>query len=200
MVTDRSQTQIIQGLAGLLLAAGPSTRLGRPKQVVLYRELTLVAHVVNQALAYCGAGLVVVTGAHHEQVITALDGLPVEAVYNPDWREGMGSSVRTGATQIDPDCQAIMLMLCDQPMINRADFSSLVNAWVSRPERIAAAEYADTCGVPAIFPMSFRQDLMSLKGDQGGKQIINRAQCISTVKIPSAEFDVDTPDDLGNLN
>lgn len=199
-MSDKSQTQMIQGLAGLVLAAGPSTRLGRPKQLVSYRELTLVAHVVNQALDYCGAGLVVVTGAHHEQVIAALNGLSIEAVYNPDWREGMGSSVRTGATQIAPDCQAIMLMLCDQPAISRADFSSLVNAWTSRPERIAAAEYAGTCGVPAIFPMSFREDLMSLKGDQGAKGIINRAQRISTVKMPSAEFDVDTPDDLSALN
>ncbi len=199
-MSDKSQTQMIQGLAGLVLAAGPSTRLGRPKQLVSYRELTLVAHVVNQALDYCGAGLVVVTGAHHEQVIAALNGLSIEAVYNPDWREGLGSSVRTGATQFAPDCQAIMLMLCDQPAISRADFSSLVNAWTSRPERIAAAEYAGTCGVPAIFPMSFREDLMSLKGDQGAKRIINRAQRISTVKMPSAEFDVDTPDDLSALN
>jgi len=199
-VNDKSQTQVIQGLAGLVLAAGPSARLGRPKQLVSYRELTLVAHVVNQALDYCGAGLVVVTGAHHEQVIAALNGLSIEEVYNPDWREGMGSSVRTGATQIAPDCQAIMLMLCDQPAISRADFSSLVNAWTSRPERIAAAEYAGTCGVPAIFPMSFREDLMSLKGDQGAKRIINRAQRVSTVKMPSAEFDVDTPDDLSALN
>jgi molybdenum cofactor cytidylyltransferase len=199
-VNHKTGAYIKQGLAGLILAAGPSTRLGRPKQVVRYRESTLIEHVVNQALEFCGAGLVVVTGAHHEQVVTVLDGLPVETVYNRDWQEGMGSSVCAGAMRIDPACQAIMLMLCDQPTISRADFSSLVNAWTSRPERIAAAEYAGTCGAPAIFPRIFLENLMCLRGDEGAKGIIKSAQCISTVKIPSAEFDVDTPDDLNALN
>lgn len=195
-----SHSQMTQGLAGLVLAAGASTRLGRPKQLVLYRRLTLIEHVVNHALEYCGAGIVVVTGAYREQVNKALGALPVETIYNPDWREGMGSSVRTGVMRIDRDCRAIMLMLCDQPTISRADLSSLVNAWTSRPEHIAAAEYAGTWGVPAIFPKSFREDLLCLSGEQGAKRIINGAPCISTVKIPSAEFDVDTPDDLGTLN
>ena len=196
---DRSQTLLIQGLAGLVLAAGPSTRLGRPKQLVSYRDSTLVEHAVNQALVYCGAGLVVVTGAHHEEVVTALNGLPVEAVYNPEWREGMGSSIRTGAIRTNAQCRAILLMLCDQPAISRADFSALVDTWVSRPECIAAAEYAGTCGAPAIFPGIFREKLMCLSGDEGAKRIIKNAQCVSAVKMPSAEFDVDTPDDLGHL-
>ena len=180
-MNDRSQTQLIQGLAGLILAAGPSTRLGRPKQTAVYRNTTLVEHAVNRALEYCGAGVVVVTGAHHEQVVTALAGLPVETIYNSDWREGMGSSVRMGTNRIDAKCQAIMLMLCDQPMISRADFSSLVDAWVSRPECIAAAKYAGICGVPAIFPLSFRDELMYLRGDEGAKRIIENAQSISAV-------------------
>ena len=69
-----------------------------------------------------------------------------------------------------------MLLLCDQPMISRADLSSLVQAWRFRPERIAAAEYAGISGVPAIFPMSFQDDLIRLKGDQGAKRIIDSAQ------------------------
>ena len=199
-MNDRSQTRLNQGLAGLVLAAGPSTRLGRPKQLVLYRDSTLVQHVVNRALDFCGAGVVVVTGAHHEQVVAALSGLSVEAVYNPDWRDGMGSSVRAGTIRIDEKCQAIMLMLCDQPGISRSHFSLLVDAWVSRPERIAAAEYAGTSGVPAIFPSIFREELIRLNGDEGAKRIIKSAQYVSTVKMPSAEFDIDTPDDLSKLN
>ena len=199
-MNDRSQTQLITGLAGLVLAAGPSTRLGRAKQTAVYRNTTLVEHAVNRALAYCGAGVVVVTGAHHEQVVTALDGLPVEAIYNPDWREGMSSAVRMGTYRIGAKCQAIMLMLCDQPMISRADFSSLVDAWISHPERIAAAKYAGICGVPAIFPLNCRDELMSLRGDEGAKRIIENAQSVSAVKMPNAEFDIDTPDDFSKLN
>jgi molybdenum cofactor cytidylyltransferase len=105
-----------------------------------------------------------------------------------------------GTNKIDARCQAIMLMLCDQPRISRADFSSLVDAWISRPERIAAAKYAGGCGAPAIFPLSFRDELMYLRGDEGAKQIIKNAQSVSAVKIPNAEFDIDTPDDLGKLN
>jgi molybdenum cofactor cytidylyltransferase len=199
-VNDSSTTSEIHGLAGLLLAAGQSTRLGEPKQFVMYHDLTLVEHAVNQALPYCGAGLVVVTGAHQEGVVSALQELPVDLVFNPDWAEGMGSSIRTGVNKIDEKCRAIMLLLCDQPLISREDYSSLVNAWVSKPECIAVAEYAGTRGAPAIFPSIFREALMQLSGEEGAKRIIDSAPRISAVTIPSAVFDVDTPGDLGHLS
>ena len=97
----------VSDLAGVLLAAGASVRLGRPKQLVEFDGSPLVRHAAAKAVNVCGSGLVVVTGAHHQEVVAALDSLPVRAVYNPSWREGIGSSLRQGVTAVNPDAGAI---------------------------------------------------------------------------------------------
>lgn len=188
----------MQNLAGLVLAAGSSSRLGRPKQVVSYRSRTLVERAASLAADFCGAGVIVVTGAHHEQVVAALDGSPAEVIHNPDWARGMSTSVRAGLGRAKPGCD-VLLLLCDQPRIRRDDLQSLVDAWTTNPERIATAEYTGTYGVPAIFPADYRDTLLSLTGDQGAKGIIAGARQVSVVAMPNAGFDIDTPDDLDRL-
>ena len=187
-------------LAGLILAAGPSTRLGRPKQLLVHREKTLIERVVTLAAEFCGAGVVVVTGSCHNQVFAELQGTTAETVYNPEWRNGMSSSIRAGLPHIDSACAGVMLMLCDQPAVSRADYRALVEFWISHPDCIVAAEYGGTRGVPAIFPATYRDELMSLNGDEGGRSIIASAERVSFVKLPNAQFDIDTPDDLRHLD
>ena len=187
-------------LVGVLLAAGASSRLGQPKQLVNYNGVPLVCHAVSQALGFCDAGLTVVTGACHDDVFTALDHLPVRVVFNSGWPEGIGSSIRQGVTSVGPDVCAILLITCDQPAISSHDLRNLVNAWKCRPDRVAAAGYAGTTGVPAIFPSSFRKELQGLNGDRGAKNIIDAAEDVSVVDMPNALFDVDTPDHLDKLN
>jgi molybdenum cofactor cytidylyltransferase len=198
-VNDSNHARLRQSLAGLVLAAGPSSRLGQPKQLLMYRGQTLVERTVIQAAEFCGAGIVVVTGAESEQVAEALGGASVEIVNNPNWVEGMSSSVRIGLQHLDSKCRGVMLMLCDQPALNRDDLYSLASAWISKPELIAAAEYAGIRGVPAIFPMSYRKELMALEGDRGGRKIIADAEHVTVVKMPHAAFDIDTPNNLKDL-
>ena len=186
-------------IAGVLLAAGASSRLGQPKQLVNYNGMPLVCHAASQALEYCDAGLTVVTGAHHDEVLTALGNLPVRVVESPSWREGIGSSIRQGVTFVAPDVRAILLMVCDQPAVSSRDLRRLVEAWTCRPEFVAAAGYAGTRGVPAIFPSSMREELLGLDGDYGAKKIIDAAEYVSVVEMPNASFDVDTPDQLDKL-
>ncbi len=189
----------VSDLAGVLLAAGASVRLGRPKQLVEFDGSPLVRHAAAKAVNVCGSGLVVVTGAHHQEVVAALDSLPVRAVYNPSWREGIGSSLRQGVTAVNPDARAILLMLSDQPALTQSDLERLARAWVSRPSRIAAAEYGGSLGVPAIFPVEYRQRLTQLHGDRGAKLLIEKADDVTVVEMPDAAFDLDTPDDLVKL-
>jgi molybdenum cofactor cytidylyltransferase len=188
-----------RNLAGLVLAAGPSTRLGRPKQLLVHRKQTLIERVAELAADCCGAGVTVVTGSQHAAIVSALAGLTVDIVHNPGWREGMSSSIRAGLAHIEQTSLGVMLMLCDQPSISRADYRALVEVWMSNPDSIVAAEYADTLGAPAIFPLKYRDDLMALTGDQGGRVIIAAAEQVEIIKIPNAEFDIDTPIDLKNL-
>jgi molybdenum cofactor cytidylyltransferase len=186
-------------LAGVLLAAGSSTRLGQPKQLIAFNGVPLVVHAAKQALDQCDAGLIIVTGACHEAVVEVLNDLPVRAIYNPNWREGMASSIRTGVTGIAQDAGAILLMVCDQAMIDRTDIAGLVSAWKLEAHQIAAAGYAGSHGVPAIFPDRFRAGLLKLHGDRGAKSIIDAAANVSVVDMPNAEFDLDTVDQLENL-
>jgi len=186
-------------IAGVLLAAGGSSRLGQPKQLLIYNGVPLVYHAASLALDYCDAGLTVVTGACHDEIVAALDRLPVGVVYNPGWLEGIGSSIRRGVASVDPGARAILLMVCDQPSITAEDVRNLVHTWKRNPDCVTAAEYAGTRGVPAIFPCSLRQRLLGLKGDRGAKKIIDAAADISVVDMPNALFDVDTPDHLGKL-
>lgn len=186
-------------LVGLVLAAGASTRLGFPKQLIVYRQQTLIERAVTLAAEFCGAGVIVVTGFYHEEVAGALAGTNAKTVHNPQWKEGMSSSLRVGMLHLDPMCHGVMLMLCDQPSIDAADYLALTNAWMSDPDCIVAAEYAGTKGAPAIFPASFRDDLTKLTGDQGAKKIIANAERVRFIHMPNAEIDIDTPEDLGDL-
>ena len=187
-------------IAGILLAAGASSRLGRPKQLVTYNGTPLVCHAASQALAFCDAGLIAVTGAHHDDVAAALEGMFVKVVYSSGWSEGIAASIRQGVTSIRADADAILLMVCDQPLVTSKDLRNLVNAWNSNPERIAAAEYGGNRGVPAIFPNSLRESLLSLSGDRGAKGIIDATRGVSVVPMPHALFDVDTPEHLNKID
>lgn len=187
-------------LAGIVLAAGASSRLGRPKQLVLLRGQTLIARAAALARSLCGAGVIVVTGAHHDQVLDALQALDVTAVYNPRWREGMGASLRLGAAVTSDSATGLLVMLSDQPLIDEADMERLVGTWCAAPDEIAAAAYRDCVGVPAIFPRRCLEELKNLRGDKGAKQLLDRAASLSQVEMPNAAFDLDTPDALVELS
>ena len=155
-------------VAGVLLAAGGSSRLGTPKQLLEVGGESLVARAARALLAACSAGVVVVTGAEHERIGAALNGVPVRLCHNRDWRAGMGSSLRYGVSESDTEADGILVALCDQPFVGPAEFATLIAAFRAAPDRIAAAGYDETVGVPAVFPKSARSALASLRGDRGG--------------------------------
>jgi molybdenum cofactor cytidylyltransferase len=198
-VPDETKNVEIPKIAGVLLAAGASRRLGEPKQLVMYNSSPLVRHAASLALQVCDAGLIVVTGAHHDAIVAALEGLPVQAVYSADWPEGIGASIRQGIASVHRDVGAILLTVCDQPFVSTEDIRNLFTAWKRNPDRIAAAGYSGTRGVPAIFPAHLRQKLLHLQGDRGAKNIIDTAAEITVVPMPNGSFDIDTPDQLHRL-
>jgi molybdenum cofactor cytidylyltransferase len=187
-------------LAGVLLAAGGATRFGRPKQLCEWQGKALVSYALDATRAVCGAGVVVVTGATATQVAECLQGSSVEIVHNSGWATGMASSLRHGIAAIDQAAvTGVLISLCDQPLISADDLAMLTAAWQAQPERIAAAAYSDTVGVPAIFPVALLDELTALQGDEGARKLLRDHTDISIVAMPAAGLDIDTPEDLARL-
>ena len=186
-------------LAGLLLAAGGSERLGQPKQLLSLHGESLVRRSAVMLLEQA-ADVLVVTGAEADSVREELRDLPVKPVHNGDWRAGMGGSIAAGMQSLGDEPDGVLIMLCDQWCIDRGDLDSLFAAWQTEPSLITAAKWGENFGAPAIFPKSLFHDLRGLHGERGAKAIIGRQTDIRFVDMPHAGIDLDTPEDLRTLD
>lgn len=190
----------VGNLAGVVLAAGRSTRLGEPKQLVKLLGKPLVCRAVETASAVCGAGVIVVTGDSADRVERVLAEYPVMVARNEHWESGLAGSIATGVKGLmGLSFDAVLVMLCDQPHVDKQDIARLAAVWQNAPTRPAAAAYGDRIGVPAIFPARYLDRLSSLEGDQGAQALLNEDQNASRLDMVSAGFDVDTPEDLEKL-
>lgn len=177
----------------IILAAGESRRLGRPKQMVPFRGTTLLRHIISVALEV--GPVTVVLGARFEEISQSLADLPVRIVENEDWAEGMASSIRAGLTAIESEVDRVILMLCDQPLVTAESLRRLVASW-----DLAASEYAGTVGAPALFGRQYFEELKALKGSQGAKVVLARHRSkVAAVPCSECAIDIDLVDDLKHL-
>jgi molybdenum cofactor cytidylyltransferase len=186
-------------LAGLVLAAGAGARFAGPKQLARLGHETLVERAARLAADVCGAGVVVVTGAHAEAVAACLATTGVQLAFNPAWESGMSGSIVCGLAGLPPGAQACMILLCDQPAIDAMDLHSLVSAWAAAPQDAAAAAFAGVLGAPAIFPAALWPQLRSLTGDRGARAVLHALARVTAVPMAHAALDVDTAADLEEL-
>ncbi len=190
----------IAKLAGVLLAAGASTRLGRPKQLIEWRGQTLISRAVANLVSMCGARVTVVTGAHAVEVESDLADRKVIFVHNPDWQSGMASSLRVGVNAAaDSPADALLVMLCDQPLITLDDLVRLADVWQNQPNCPVAAGYGAICGVPAIIPAALLPELSALQDDSGARAFLRNRDDVQVVDISTALLDIDTVEDLLQL-
>lgn len=187
--------------AVVLLAAGSSSRMGAPKQLLAYQGKPLIRYAVETAVASGCGHVIVVLGANAEPIRAALDGLPVSVVENPDWAGGMGTSIRSGITRAEElGLDGAILALADQPLITAAILARLIEEHLQTGQPIVSSQYAGTVGVPVFFAKSHFGQLLALAPDQGCKGVIlrNGDQALR-IDCPEAEADIDTPDDYGRL-
>ena len=182
-------------VALLLLAAGASTRMGRPKQLLPYRGRTLLRHAAETAVVAGCAPIVLVTGALHDELLAEIVGLPILAVHNPDWETGMASSIRAGLAAVAAAApRAVLVMLTDQPLVTPELLRQLIVQQHATQAPIVAAAYGETLGVPAIFDKSLLPELLKLQGAQGAGRLIARlGAAVGQVAFPAGLLDVDTP-------
>lgn len=190
-------------VAVVILAAGGSKRLGQPKQLLPYRDTTIIGHIVKQALASTASNTVAVIGASADQLRTELDRFSINIVENDAWQDGMASSIRVGIQaleQLEMPPTAVLLMTADQPHVSTSLIDRLIDAYDHQPNRIVACEYEDTVGVPVLFDQSYFEQLKKLKGDHGAKEIIQgHADQVVTVDFPEGAYDIDNSSDLDKL-
>jgi len=185
----------------VILAAGEARRFGACKQLVEFQSKPLLQHVLDAALALPYKRLMVVTGKYDQEIKKAFEGGLVsgaEQVYNPDWSEGMSSSIRLGCQLLASDCDQILVLLSDQVLISTDELHALVDG--TDLTELACAGFSGTVGPPALFGRAFYPELLSLDAENGAKQILtNPENHVRIVPMASAGWDIDTPEDLENL-
>ncbi len=182
---------------GIILAAGCSNRLGQPKQLVKYKGLSLLQHTEKLISPYV-TKLYVVTG--HQSAMIQDEIKSASIVNNTEWQKGMGTSISCGVKAAHLNADAILLALCDQAKIPASHYQQLTTKAKHNKHKIITSAYANTHGVPAIFPQVYFPDLMQLEETSGAQSLIHKyKQDTLSILCETAAFDVDTTKDLKNL-
>ena len=193
-------------IATLILAAGDSTRLGQPKQLLTLNGQPLIRRIADEALSLAVGPVVVVLGANHERMRAELADLPVQTVMNADWREGMAASLRTGLLALPAEIDAFLVLLTDQPYVTVDLLKHLVETRQRTGRGIVACRYGEGAemrdapvGVPALFDVRYKTEFLTLTGDVGARKLIQQhaADC-AEVPFSGALVDLDTEQDVIN--
>ncbi|KAF2515543.1 nucleotidyltransferase family protein [Flavobacterium foetidum] len=197
MTKFRNKTGII------ILAAGNSSRLGRPKQLLEYKESTLLKNTISEALKVENCFVIVVTGFNHYFIEKKHDLPEITFSFNSDWESGMSSSIIKGIYElllINPDCEQCILAVCDQPFVTSSVFESLILEASQTNKGIAASAYSETLGTPVLFQKKYFQELQELKGHEGAKKLLNKyANDVVSVPFERGNIDIDTEEDYFKL-
>jgi molybdenum cofactor cytidylyltransferase len=188
-------------IPAIILAAGASRRLGQPKQLVSLAHETLLGRTVRMARDAGADPVLVVLGAHRDEIVSRVDLKGIHSIFNSDWEQGIASSIHAGIVALRkrvPDAIAVMLLVCDQPRLTVEHLRGLIDIFDGQPRQvIVASAYAGIAGIPAIFPACEFAALLELRGDEGARRLLRAPQCpLVTVSFADGDIDVDTPEDL----
>jgi molybdenum cofactor cytidylyltransferase len=192
--------------AGIILAAGASTRFGEPKQLLRLKDKCLLEWVLDAALNSELNRIVLVLGYAHQQILQALGEKSQHSkllvVINPQFKKGQSHSLRAGLLKVKNDFAAVMFLLGDQPMLNSATINILLERFWSAEKDVCVPFYRGKRKTPVIFGRRFYTRLMGIKGDRGARQLIDKnPDRVLTVELdnPLCFFDIDTQQDFENL-
>ncbi|MFC1966215.1 molybdenum cofactor cytidylyltransferase [Chloroflexota bacterium] len=161
-------------ISAILLAAGESKRMGQLKQLMPLGQSTIIEQAIDALLNSAVSESIVVLGHRAEEVIKAIAAKPVKIAINPNYQQGMSTSIIAGLNVIDSRAQAVMLALGDQPFIDSQAINSLMEAFDAHNKGIAIPVCRGRRGHPVIFASRYKGELLKLKGDIGGREIIDR--------------------------
>ena len=161
-------------IAGVILGAGGSKRMGQPKQLINWQGVPFIAQVAINALEAGLMPLIVVTGADQDIIKEALKHLPVHFVHNPNWAAGMSSSMQAGLRELPQNCDIVMFLLSDQPQISPLLIRQLLERYARNQGQITAPLVGAQRGNPVLFCRATFNSLMQVQGDKGGRGVFSQ--------------------------
>jgi len=202
----------VRKLSIILLAAGSSSRLGQPKQLVPFQQTNLLVHQCQQALQVSeqlnqvlSIQVHCVLGFQADEISKHIAHLPVSIVVNNVWKQGLSSSIARGIASLSTEVDAALLLLIDQWRVTPSDLQLLIEQWQQSPQSLFTATKTTRAkqtltGPPIIFPKRYFQQLSKLKAGQGAKHFVNEhLKQVKMVKLEHAFIDLDTPEQLSQM-
>ena len=174
---------------------------GEPKQLLVFQDKTLLRRAAETAVQSDFETVVVVLGANAERFFGEILDLPLLIAVNKNWQDGMSSSIKTGIAALsEKNLDAVIIMLCDQPLITTKTLQKLGEIFAQSGKPIVACKYEETIGVPALFSSRLFNELINLKQNEGAKKLIKKyLKNTISVSIPEAAIDIDTIEDYEKL-
>jgi len=179
-------------LAILILAAGTSSRLGEPKQLVKYKEETLLYNSCKKTLSL-KAEVFVVLGSHFTRCKKEIEDLDINIIENKDYKNGLSSSLIKGISKVQ-NYEKVLVLLCDQPFIPKTHLDKLIEE-SKKTDKIICSFYENSLGVPALFPKKVFSSFLELKGDKGAKAIISKFDNLAITLEDNLSLDIDIQED-----
>ena len=161
-------------ISAMLLAAGESKRMAQIKQLMPLGESTILGRIIDNLLNSAISETVVVLGYRAEEIRKTIAGKPIKITINPDYQHGMSTSIIAGLKQMDKRARAVLIALGDQPFVDSQTINSLIEAFIANNKGITIPVYQGRRGNPVIFSIRYKNELLDLKGDVGGREVINR--------------------------
>ena len=189
--------------AGVVLAAGSSTRLGRPKQLEPWGDTNLLGHVVARAGSFPVEEVWVVLGYDIDRILAETHLGQAGVVENPEWEEGIASSIRVGLDAVTrlSRCDQVLILIGDQPDVSAAVVEELLRSHARAGKPVSLPKYRYSSGNPVVVQRSLWPRLMSLEGDDGAKRLWQaHPEWVNEVWFSEAPpRDVDTEIDVSEL-
>jgi molybdenum cofactor cytidylyltransferase len=191
-------------VAAIIVAAGSSSRLGQPKQLLIVDGEPMLQRTIRNAREAGASPVYVVLGANRDAIEKAVDFSSAVIVGNPEWDKGMASSIRAGVRAVEVESSkiaGILVLSCDQPRVTKDYLRRMIETFAAQPDApTIASAYAGVRGVPAIFPRHAFPDLLVLDGDQGARRLlVNQSRAVLALPLDGGEIDIDRPEDLAKI-
>ena len=190
-------TKDLNNYAVIVLAAGSSSRLGQPKQLIQINEVTLLNHTIQKVKRSCVNDIYIVLGASVQQITPTLES-DSSIIMNKDWELGMGKSIATAIDNIDTlNYDGVIIVLSDQVHLEAINIDNLIEVHKSESKGIVVSKYKNGQGPPSFFSKKYFGDLLQLNDDNGAKPIVKANYTdVCFARFDNGHIDIDTPDDL----